>query len=361
MRIEIETAVFADAANRAARVSPTKGAAFDKAHGLVLEVHPDNERQVFIKSTDLETTFLTRMRAAKCDGTGGVWRINAHVLAGFLSQLPTAPGSLVTLVDSKEKLVLRAGKTKANLRTMSPDDFPPFTEYDESGMTLVPNLGQAVSQVAWAVDRDTDPRTGVHIDGERLVACNGTLMAEVPLVAAVDEPVTAPLQSLSNAMKNTAEVWIKAMSKRLYLRPDQDTQATSRIFAVAYPDLNPMRQRVEGHANRVEVSVEILVECIRRQMVLCKGDRYPLIKVTFLDGSLAIEMDVPELGTIEDEIDCKGGALGSTEIWFTPGVLTQALGAMSSATATIAYANPLDPVSMTDGMGYRCIAMPRRV
>lgn len=360
MRIEIETAVFADAANRAARVSPTKGAAFDKAAGLILEVTPDKPRGVVIKSTDLETTFLTRMSALKSDGVGGVWRINAHVLAGFLSQLPTAPGSVVTLVDSKDKLVLKAGKTKANLRTMSPTDFPPFSAFDESGMTLVPNLGQAVQQVAWAVDRDRDPMTGVHIDGQRLVACNGTLMAEVPCVAAVDEPITAPLQALSNAMKNTAEVHIKAMTKRLYLMPDQDTQATSRIYAAPFPDCEPLRRRVEGHPNNIEISVEILAEAIRRQMVLCKGDRYPLIKVTMLDGSIAIEMDVPELGTIEDEIDCKGGSLGSIEIWFTPTVLTQALAAAKAATVTIAYLDAMAPVSLADGLGYRCIAMPRR-
>lgn len=361
MQIEIETAAFADAAQKAARVSPTKGAAFDRAAGLVLEVHPDKPRQVVIKATDLETTFLTRLVAAKCDGQGGSWRLNAHVLAGFVAQLPTGPGSTVKLKDRDEKVVLTSGRTKANLQTIDLTSFPPFTEYDETGMALVPNLAQAVQQVAWAVDRDHDVLAGVHIDGNRLVGCNRAVAAEVPCAAPVEEPITAPLQALGNAMKNTAEVRIKAAKKRLFLMPDQDTQATSRIYAEKYPDLDPMRRMVEGHPHSFEIGVEVFGEAIRRQMVLCKGDRYPLIKLVVQDKSLAIEMDVPELGTIEDEIDCKGGAPTSVDIWFTPTVLTNALAAAKSPIVSVAYKGLLEPIAITDGAGYRCIAMPRRV
>lgn len=361
MQIEVETAAFADAAQKAARVSPTKGAAFDRAAGLVLEVHPDKPRQVVIKATDMETTLLTRMVAAKCDGQGGSWRLNAHVLAGFVAQLPTGPGSTVKLKDANDKVVLTSGRTKANLRTIDPTSFPPFTEYDETGMALVPNLAQAVQQVAWAVDRDHEVLAGVHIDGDRLVGCNRALAAEVKCAVPVEEPTTAPLQALGNAMKNTAEVRIKAARKRLYLMPDQDTQATSRIYAAAYPSLDPMRTLVENHPSTFEIGVEVFVEAIRRQMVLCKGDRYPLIKLAIHDGSVSIEMDVPELGTIEDEIDCKGGDPTTVEIWFTPTLLTNALGAAKAPVVSIAYKDRQGPVSITDGIGYRCIAMPRIV
>ena len=54
--IVFENAILADAVNKAARVSPTKGAAFDKAAGIVFDVEPQ-KRTAFVRSTDLEVSF----------------------------------------------------------------------------------------------------------------------------------------------------------------------------------------------------------------------------------------------------------------------------------------------------------------
>lgn len=364
MQVEIETGAFADAAQKAGRVAPTKGSAYDRAAGLMLEVDSDQiDRPVTIRSTDMDNTFLARLGALRVQGSGA-WRLPAGVLAGLAGQLPLGAGSTVILSDRGGKINLKSGKTKANLHTMDPSSFPPFAWFDESALVPVQNLAQLLERVSWATDAGdrSDVLSGVHIDGERLVACDRVKMAEVPCKVPIDHPITVPLSSLVMIMRNTAEVRILAVDQALHLMTDQDTQATSRIFGAPYPDLSPMRKRVDSNDSFMEVSVEGLLEVLRRQMVLCKGDRYPSIKVTFGDGVVQVAMDVPELGMIEDEIGAVGGALGThDEMWFTPTVLQSALAVAGAPTVTISYlaGSPLTPVNISDGTGYRCIASTR--
>lgn len=362
MLIEIETAAFADATAKAARVAPTKGAAFDKAAGLMLEFDPHSpDRPVTVKSTDLESTFLTRLPAQKGSGDASAWRLPAGLLAGFLSQLPMGPGSTVTLSDKQDKISLKSGRTRANIHTIDASSFPRFAWFDGSELKAVSNLAQCLQQVAWAVDSDGGTVIGgVHIDGKRLVACDRTKLAEIPCVVSIDDPITVPLQALAGTMRNTAEIKVRATDKRLLLMTDQDTQATSRIYAEPFPSLDSLRSRVEQNPHSIEVSVEAFSAVLKRQMVLCRGERYPSVKMTLGDGVISIEMDVPDLGTMEDEFDCKGGSLVSTVILFSPTLLVSALGAARTPIVTLTYDGPLHPVAVVDGAGYRCIAAPMR-
>jgi len=359
VQVTLETAAFSDAVQKASRVAPVKGAAFDKAQGIVVEYDPISaDRPIVVKATDLESTFVARLPAVEAVGAAGSWRMPSNVIAGFLSNLPMSAGQPVKLEAKDDVLLLRAGRTKCRLRTIPGDTFPRFDEFDSTGLEVVTNLAQRVQQVAWACQHDAGVLAGVHIDGERLVGCDKVKLAEVPCAVPVETPITVPLQALSGVMKNTAEVRMRATAEHLQLMTDDDTQATSVIYADPYPNVAGLRAAADRHPHAITIGVEPLMQVLQRQMVLCKGERYPAVKLTFSDGAFAVEMDVPELGAIEDELDCDGGSTTSMEMWFTPTILLGALQVAKAPSVTISYAEPLKPLSVSDGTGYRCLAMP---
>jgi DNA polymerase III sliding clamp (beta) subunit (PCNA family) len=97
-------------------------------------------------------------------------------------------------------------------------------------------------------------------------------------------------------------------------------------------------------------------------MVLVKGEKFPLIKLTFRPDSVAIVMDVPEVGLMEDEIDAGGGPAKDFPIWFTPQNLLGAVAASEKEELELSY-GPTDMKSLVirDAADYRCDVMPRKV
>lgn len=367
MNFTVEASAFADAVQKAARVAPTKGHAFDAAAGIIVEVDPANTvRPLTIKSTDLESTFLATLPAIDVEGDAAIWRLPASILSGFMAQVPMGAGQTVGVEHDGSAddsvVVIRAGKTTARLRTLSPDSFPKFKAYSPDGMAKVEHFAQRVQQVAWTVADEDGVLGGVYVDGTHLTACNRYTTARVPCVVPVDEPIVVPLFTLSGAMKNTAEVQMRAAERRLYLMTDEDTQLSTVIFEGDYPDLTRHWEMVGAYEHHATIHVQGLVEVLQRMMVLCKSDRYPLVKLTIHRNVLRVEMDVPDQGAIDDELDIMGGAHDEPfVIWFTPTILTAALAVTKVPQVSLGYATSIRPIVINDGSGYECIAMPRQV
>lgn len=326
--IVAETATLADAAQRAARVSPTKGAAFDKANGVLLEVRPSTNAPLRIKATDLESTYWQRIGVIETGDERADWRFPSGLLAGILMGLPLDTGSTVSITEkSEDEVVIKCGRKRSKIRLLR-GTYPAVKPYDPSGMETVTGFAKRINQVAWSAHPDNPPLSGVHLDGERLIACDRVRLVVVPCEVPIERPITVPGHAIAALSKNLSEVKLRATDRRLEVMPDDDTQLTATIYDAAYPAvLGIMR---DNFAGTLDVDRAEFADAISRMLVLVKGERYPRLRVTIGDGVIFLSMQVPEVGLMEDEIECVGGpTVDRVTVEFTPqnvlGALTHAL------------------------------------
>lgn len=356
--IKCETATLADAVNRAARIAPNKGAAFDKAQGVIIEVRPSNPSPVYIKATDLEVSYLQRVPTIEATGDDVLWRLPSTLIAGVLSNLPLGAGNEVTLSDEGSIVTITAGKKISTIRSIDPTAFPLIKPFDPNGMATVEDLAKRVSQAAWATDAANPIFSGVHIDGTSIVACDKISAVFVPCVVPVDEPITVPLRTVAPLFKNVGPMKMRATSERLELMPDADTQITSSLIAAAYPNVKAITR--DDFAGSFLVDVESLASSVTSMLVLVRGERYPSMHMDLVEHSLNLHMEVPDLGRMEDTLTVDGGT--DFKMKFSPGRLVEAITHGGKSTIRLHYGpDPHKPVYITDEAGYECWAMPVRV
>lgn len=361
--VSFEPATLASAVSKANRVAPTKGAAFDKAAGIVIEIDPKGgERAVVVKATDLELTYLEVVNHLEIDGMSKktVWRLPSKVFNGIVSNLPIASDTPVTLIDDDTYLTIKCGKKKAKiLKIDAGAAYMKWAPFDESDLVLVEGFAKRVSQVTWACDPDAIPYTGIRIDGESLFATDKYQMASVPCEVPVAEPITVPLAPIAPVMKTLTDARLAATERRLLLMPDEHTQITSTIYDAQYPPID--RVLAIEFPNRLTVAREEFKAALSAMMVLCTGERYPRVQLTIGNERIKMFMDVPKVGLMEDEIGVNGAAHDDYDISYTPTYITESLGAVDAPEIEWSYvAGQMNLVRISDQKDYRAWFPPRK-
>jgi DNA polymerase III sliding clamp (beta) subunit (PCNA family) len=363
MHLVAETATLADAVQQAARIAPNKGAAFDKAAGILFDfIEVDGTDKLLIRSTNLESTFQRSIPLVERSlETPAPFRLPSAVLAAFLMTLPLGEGHVTELIlDDRNTVEVKSGKTHAKFRTLNADDFPAFMiEPDFDKLLLVPDFARRVKQVAWCVARDTAPLTGIHLDGKGMIACDRSRAAQVPCAIPLDHPITAPLSVLSGALSATDEVRLTGIGDRLVIVSDADTIVTSTIYPEKYPDIDRLWAQTDACDQRVEFDAKEMLSVLSRILTLCRNERYPVMELTFTAEAMLLSMDVEDLGMVDDEVPCTTNFTEAFEMRFTPTNFVDALGAMSSSTLVFQRI-PTRPIKLFDNDGFSTVMMPRR-
>lgn len=365
-KITVETATLADAVAKAARVSPTKGAAFDKASGILFEIDPMKPDRIYVKSTDLEVTYLQKVPVLHVDAQQeDLWRIPA-LISNIVTNLPLGIGSELTMERTGPgEITLKCGRKKAKVRSFDPDSFPRVNPFDPRDMGEVEMFPTRLNQAAWATDPESEILSGVHINGTHLVACDRTRLVQVPCKVPVDDPITVPLRAIAPVIRNAGSVKVRVQKDRLQIMPDEDTQITSMVLAAQYPNVKGIiRDNFDG---RVSVDREAFFESLNRMLIMVKSERYPRVLVTLRKDSIHIKVSDASTGEMEDEIDAKGGPDVDFLMEFTPSTLTNALEVSTRAQVDFDYggsvANPaftanMLPIHFFDDGGFDAWLMP---
>ena len=80
-KVVFENATIRDVIGKAARVAPTKGSAFEKSNGLLMEVDPDGP-EVVLRATNLEIFYMEIADVVSIEGPARTWRLPATVISG---------------------------------------------------------------------------------------------------------------------------------------------------------------------------------------------------------------------------------------------------------------------------------------
>lgn len=360
--ITFETATITDVIKKASKIAPTKGPAFDKAAGILMEVRPnDPEAQVTVKATNTDIFYLEWTNSLAVEGDEDwVWRIPSQLLAQILSSFPMGQNSSVELKQVQGRLQIVCGKTRATISLMDPGYFPQFDPFDPSGLQEVKGLAARMTQVAWAADKSTVPMNGIYLDGSTAVATNRYRLARVPLEAPFSEPVTLPQDVIAPLMKETVDAMVGVFNGKFYMMPDDDTQIVANVYAAKFPDvkraLNPQRPAF------VEVLKDQLADSINRMMLLVASDRYPRLDITFGDERIHIALRAEGTGLIEDQIDVDGQAVHEDFTnYFDPKNMLDAIRNCPNSKLKIGYdaSNARVPFYIDGGSGYEAWVVPR--
>lgn len=368
-KLTFDVSAVADAVEKAGRVSPTKGPAFDRSQGILMEVNTE-EQICTIKATNLDVTYQQRVPFTEYEGTSVSWRVPAHLLAGAVGSLP--PAGTVEFIDNDTgDLYIRQAKFVAKLKTIDTDSFPRLEVFSSDGMIPANEFANRAEQVAWACERRPEtPLGGVYIDGEYLVGCDKNCLAIVPCEIPVLEPVSVPLWNIASMLRKASDVRLRAVENQLQLMLDAETRATSQLIEMSeghgYPNYRLLRRSIEDCAVTTVVNKTQFLDSLARLTTLTKEGKQPRLRVevdcTGMFHEIILDMDIPQVGRMRDAVDCDTEFGGKFTQIFVPSRVEQAVGMSRSDSVTISFGSNDEhslkkPMRVSDSSGYECYLM----
>lgn len=361
-KVTFENATIRDVIGKAARIAPTRGSAFDKAAGILLEVDADRG-EVTVRSTNIEVFYMEVVDVVGIEGPSCQWLVPSMLLDGICAKLPITSGASVAFDNEGPQLKIATGRMRATIRLMDPTYYPDWKAFDPDNLTAVSDFGGRLQQVQWAASKTgTPPLTGIHLNGQIAAATDTFRIALTPCEIELYEPVTIPAATLTPLMKTLGEVRIGQEDGHLLLMPDESTQIRAVIFQGKYPPVQNVLKRDEPVA--VMVKRDALVEMIEQAMVMGQRDRTPILKMILGLEELAVMMEDVEMGLLGNVLELPGQANHDRHyIGFTPENITSALKASPNGDVTMYYTpgSPMKPVRLDGGSGYESLIMPRNL
>jgi DNA polymerase III sliding clamp (beta) subunit (PCNA family) len=365
-KVVFETATLADAIKKADRIAPSKGQAFDKAAGIVLNIDTDTGL-VVVRATNLDLYSMEWVDTVSIEGETTMWRVPSALFARVLKDLPIGTGKEVVLEEKTDGRVrmlhLTSGRTRAKFNLMVTDYYPEWEVFDPTGLMEVDDLGGRVAQIEWAASiKEEPPLAGVHIDGERVIACDRYRLAIAPLpIPDLVEPITVPSGLLSQVLKQTGGASIGVRDGQLLIMPDKTTQIKTVVYGAEYPPVERIMKRDHSHVLKVKKTP--LIEIMQRAANFAGNDRFPILRVFFGQEEVAVMMNTQEVGALADVLEVPGYCDHKRfEVKFTPKNLLEALNAVPNDELELFYdtSDSMMIVRIDGGSGYEAWVMPRK-
>lgn len=360
----VHAATLHDALQRAYRIAPTKGAAFDKAAGIHLTFQGD---RCEVRATDTEVTFWQEIPAEVMDRDGEALelRLPSMVLVPFIASLPMSGEQKIKFrVDdaNPKQIIVKFANTKLQAKmNQIVGAYPLFGYRSVDEMMPAQELASKLESVSWAVG-DTGVLQGVLVDGDQLYAMDSKRAARVPCAVEVDEPVVALLTALTPLVKLGTDIRIRVEGSKVLLALDEKTQVTTTVISQPYPDawqrLVKMREEMES---QFSMNRGRLTDALNRLLIGVRNDRQPRCSLTIKDGSLDMKLiggltgEIEDLAAISDQVQADDN---DVQFIFNPTTLVEALDSFSGSTILIKYSTPVMPWHISTPDQYEAWVMP---
>lgn len=354
--IRVEAGTLADAVTKAARIAPSRSSpTFDKANGILLERDGD---QLCISATDLSCSYSHLIGVLEMPDEIFRVRVPSDIFSGLMSNLPAGSGHEIRL-EFDGALQVDAGRTQTTLRTLPAESFPNVRRFDEEGLATVERFSQRVKQIAWATSKKDIPLTGIFVDGEVLGACDRFRVATVPCPMPVESPVSAPLAPLTAVLRNVEDIEVRVTERCFEIVPAEDVQLTSALYALPYPDIRKAMPKGDDLICTLRFERDHFREAVSRMLAFVKADDNPQMTLTFSEEAINLDIVLPDVGELHDQIDCSDGPDEPIAMRFTPAMLSSILSNGARESMSLAMdGNPMHPVRISDASGFLAWVMP---
>jgi DNA polymerase-3 subunit beta len=332
----------------------------------------DGSRLAFV-ATDIEIE-ISAAAAAEAQGTEGkAFTVGARKLLDILRALPE--GAEVTLAAADKRLQVRSGKSRFQLQTLPPEDFPRLAAPEGATIGLeLPQktLKELLALVQYAMAQQ-DIRYYLNgllmvVDaGElRVVATDGHRLAvatkEVTAGDIGHQEVILPRKTiieLSKLLGDTSDpVAIELSASQARFRFDGVLLA-SKLVDGKFPDY----QRVipTAHSKLLRMNRQLLGQALQRAAILT-SDKFRGVRWVLGDGSLRISCTNTEQEEAQEELDLdyKGEAL---DIGFNVQYLLDVLNnlAVDEVEISLGDASSSALITVPGRADFRYVVMPMRI
>ena len=357
-KVVFEVATISDAIRKAEKIAPDRGAAFDKAAGIVMELYPAEET-VILRATNLDVYYMEWIDALEVSGDPVVWRLPSRVLAGIISSLPIASGRTVAFETTEGRVKITSGKMRCHLNRIDPTGYPEWYPFEEDNLTPCPELGGRLSMVEWAASK-TETALGLRFTGTHVMAADRYSAARTTLeIANLKEPITIPRGILSGVIKPRGDTKIGVTENQLWIMPDPTTQIRTIILSEGYP---PMTTAFQPLTDLVRFKKSALIDMIGVVMKIVGADRQPTMELIIGKQTISVSMSDDGHGTIGDTIEVPGADHPRMSFFCNPSRLQDLLTNSPSDEVILQYqASAARPVKLLvdGGSGYEGIIMLR--
>jgi DNA polymerase III sliding clamp (beta) subunit (PCNA family) len=310
--ITFETSTIADVIKKAEKIAPSKGAAFDKAAGIVIEFDPTKGVPLaIVRATNLEIFSMEWTNVVGMDGEAAQWRLPSGLLAMVIGALPIGSGKEVKLTSEVSGhnfiINLTSGRTKAKFHPIDMSYYPLWGAFEPDSMYPAPNLGGRIGQVEWAAAKSDAALAGVYLDGEYALATDKYRLARVPLpIPDLPNPIVVPAGLLGQVLKATGDIQVGSTGQMLHIMPDESTQMKTVLYDVQYPRVTKITDmEFDTH---VKLSRDGMVQMINRVDAFSLGDRQAALEIYLGQQELAFYMKNEGMGNIGDVLEVPGQA-----------------------------------------------------
>jgi DNA polymerase-3 subunit beta len=331
----------------------------------------DGARLAFV-ATDIEIE-ISADAAAEAQGDGKSLTVGARKLLDILRALPE--GAEVTLAQGEKRLQLKSGKSRFQLQTLPPEDFPRLAAPDGAAVSLsLPQkaLKGLLALVQYAMAQQ-DIRYYLNgllmvIDGAelRMVATDGHRLAVATREVAAQEvgrqEVILPRKTIIELTKLLGDtddpVAIELSASQARFRFDGVLLA-SKLVDGKFPDY----QRVipTAHPKHLRLNRQLLAQALSRAAILT-SDKFRGVRWVLGEGSLRISCTNTEQEEAQDEldIDYKGEAL---DVGFNVQYLLDVLNNLDADEIDVALgdANSSALVTVPSRTDFKYVVMPMRI
>lgn len=329
--------------------------------GVLIEL---TDTDLSLTTTDLELT--TRVRLG-LTGEAGKVLLPARLLAEIVRGLGSDE---VELLTENGSVRVAGGRTKYEIRSLSPEDFPRLETASQTKTITVGGdlLAKALGQVALAASRDeTRPvLTGVLFEGEgdelRIVATDSYRLAvrTIEVSGAQDTRVLVPARAVVEVARLAGgldEVRIEIASAQVGFHLG-DVVIQSRLIEGEFPAYRQLLP--ENQPNKLRVTKGDFIESVKRVAVLAQ-DATPVF-LELSDDGMRLTCHAQGLGEGAEDID---GSYAGEElrVAFNAAYLEAGVGATESDEVEIDFTDQQRPalVHAAGDSNFRYLLMPIRV
>jgi len=308
--------------------------------------------------------------------------VGAHKLMDILKTMPG--DQVVSLEMQPEKMLLKGGKSRFVLQTLSADDFPLVKEAETFAEPFnVPQktLKELLAQVSFAMAvqdiryylngilfvAEGQSLTLVATDGHRLAYAQAALDAPVPRQQSVILPrkTVLELQRLLSdvAGDDTPPIGMQFASNQARFRFGS-MEFVSKLIEGKFPDYQRVIPQEGSHQNRVTLGrAPLLASLQRASAIIANDEKVKGVHLTLDNGTLRVVASngkTQEEATDEMDIDYGGAPI---DISFNVAYLADALSHMAQEMVTLALQDGNSAMLLTipGNAHFKYVVMPMRL
>lgn len=301
-----------------------------------------NGNKLTLTGTDLEVEVVTETEVSGKEN--GKVTVPARKLLDICKTLPNE--TKIDFSINKDKIVIKAGRSRFLLTTLSPNDFPNLeTENWDQELTLKQQILKSLLEKTQFCMAQQDVRyylNGLLLEMKdkilRAVATDGHRMAtsDVPLQQKIKEErqVIVPRKGvleISRLLENS-ENEVKLQLNPNHLRiTTADFVFTTKLIDGRFPDYNKVIPANQD--KKVEIDRDTFREALTRVAIL-SNEKYRGARFNFDNGSMKVTAHNPEQEEAQEELTIQYSG-DSIEIGFNVNYVSDAVSALSAGNIEI--------------------------